>query len=98
MAYLDFSGVGILGLGAAIPRHVIDNYIYTNYFPVDDIKDIIDKIGVKERRFADAETCSSDLCFAAAEQLLNDMKIDRSEIDILLFVSQTPESRMPSSA
>jgi len=98
MSYLEFSGIGIFGLAAAVPRHVIDNYSYTEYFPADDVKDIIEKIGVKERRFADAETCSSDLCFAAAEQLFNDMQVDRTEIDLLLFVSQTPDYRMPATS
>jgi 3-oxoacyl-[acyl-carrier-protein] synthase III len=98
MAYLEFFGTGILGLSAAVPRHVIDNYSYTEHFPADDVRDIIDKIGVKERRFADTETCASDLCFAAAEKLFIDMDVDRSEIDLLLFVSQTPDYRMPATA
>jgi len=98
MAYLEFSGIGIVGLSAAVPRHVIDNYTYTEQFTADDVKDILEKIGVKERRFADYDTCSSDLCYAAAEKLFRDMDVDRSEIDLLLFVSQTPDYRMPATS
>lgn len=98
MAYLEYSGIGVLGLSAAVPRQVIDNYSYTEHFPADDVNDIIEKIGVKTRRFADNETCSSDLCYAAAEKLLCDMDVDRSEIDLLLFVSQTPDYRMPATS
>lgn len=98
MSYLDYSGVGILGLSAAVPMHVIDNATYTEHFPPEDVLGIIEKIGVRQRRFADADTCASDLCFAAAERLLADMQVDRSEIDLLLFVSQTPDYRMPATS
>ena len=66
MAFLTYEGVGITAMAAAVPRCVVDNYKYTQYFPEDQVKEVVDKIGIYERRFADADTCSSDLCFAAA--------------------------------
>lgn len=98
MAYLDYKGVGITALSAAVPKRVINNYEYTEFFPADEVKEVVDKIGVFERRFTDADTCSSDLCFAAAEKLLSDNNIDRSEIDLLVFISQTPDYRMPATS
>lgn len=98
MALLSFEGVGITAMAAAVPHTVIDNYKYTDFFPADQVKEVVDKIGVFERRFADKDTCSSDLCFAAAEQLITDNKIDRNEIDLLVFISQTPDYRMPSTS
>lgn len=98
MALLSFEGVGITAMAAAVPHTVIDNYKYTDFFPADQVKEVVDKIGVFERRFADKDTCSSDLCFAAAEQLLSDNKIDRNEIDLLVFISQTPDYRMPATS
>lgn len=95
---LKFNNIGISGISAAVPKHVIDNYAYTEYFEKEEVKAIVDKIGIKERRFADAATCSSDLCFAAANKLIEDMKIDKSEIDLLIFVSQTPDYRMPATS
>ena len=58
----------------------------------------MDKVGIYERRFADPDVCSSDLCFAAAEKLLIDNNIDRDEIDLLVFLSQTPDYRMPATS
>ncbi len=98
MAYLKFKNVGISGLAAAVPGNIIDNYKYTTYFDAESVKDVVDKIGIKERRFADKDTCASDLCFAAAEKLLTDMDIDRTEIDLLVFVSQTPDYKMPATS
>lgn len=98
MAFLNFNGVGISAISAAVPRRVINNYEYTDFFPVAEVKEVVDKIGVYERRFADADTTSSDLCYAAAEKLLSDNNVDRSEIDLLVFISQTPDYRMPATS
>ena len=98
MAFLQYEGVGITALAAAVPRTVINNYEYTRYFPADQVKEVVDKVGILERRFADENTCSSDLCYAAAEKLIADNNIDRSEIDLLVFISQTPDYRMPATS
>jgi 3-oxoacyl-[acyl-carrier-protein] synthase-3 len=98
MAFLSFTNVGISGMAAAVPKKVIKNLEYDLYFKKKDIKEIVDKIGVKERRFADAKTCSSDLCFAAAEELISEMNVNREEIDLLIFISQTPDYRMPATS
>lgn len=98
MSYLCFNGVGITALSAAVPKRVINNYKYTEFFPAEEVKEVVDKIGVFERRFTDNNTCSSDLCFSAAEKLIEDNDIDRSEIDLLVFISQTPDYRMPATS
>lgn len=98
MAFLKFNGVGITALAGAVPHTVIENYKYTQYFPEDQVREVVDKVGIFERRFADSNTCSSDLCFAAAEQLFADNNINREDIDLLVFVSQTPDYRMPATS
>jgi len=98
MGLLSFNNVGIAGMAAAVPRRIIKNHEFDLYFSKEEISGIIEKIGVTERRFVDENTCSSDLCFAAAEILLNDLKINREEIDLLIFISQTPDYRMPASS
>lgn len=98
MANLSFSNIGITGLAAAVPKNTIDNYKYTQFFDEEDVKEIVDKVGIKERRFAPEDMCASDLCFAAAEQLIQDMKINKEEIDLLIFVSQTPDYKMPATS
>ena len=98
MALLQFRNTGVTGLAAAVPKTVVHNYEYTQYFSAKQVKEVVDKVGIKERRFADAKTCSSDLCFAAAEKLIHEMEIDKREIDLLVFVSQTPDYRMPATS
>ncbi len=98
MSQLSFHDIGIVGIAAAVPKNTIDNYAYTEHFDADSVKELVDKVGIKQRRFAPAGMCASDLCFAAAEQLISDMKIDKSEIDLLIFISQTPDYRMPATS
>ena len=99
MAILKFEKVGITALAAGVPKTVIDNYHYDlDIWPEDEVKKVVDKVGVVERRFVDDNTCASDLCFAAAEKLIADNNIDRSEIDLLVFLSQTPDYRMPATS
>lgn len=95
---MKFNGVGVTAMAGAVPQHIIDNYKYTEFFPEDQVKEVVDKVGIYKRRFADAETCSSDLCFAAAEKLIEDNNIDKSEIDLLIFISQTADYRMPATS
>ena len=44
MAFLQYEGVGITALAAAVPRTVINNYEYTQYFPADQVKEVVDKV------------------------------------------------------
>lgn len=98
MAFLTYKGVGITALSAAVPKHIINNFEYTDFFTDDEVREVVNKVGVFERRFADESTCSSDLCFAAAEKLITDNNIDRSAINLLVFISQTPDYRMPATS
>ena len=71
MAIIKYNNVGISALSACVPKQVIDNYHYDlDIWPEEEIRKVVDKVGVVERRFADDKTCSSDLCFAAAEKLI----------------------------
>ena len=98
MAIVQYSGVGITAMSAAVPRRVVKGREYTDYWSVEEANEIVDKTGIEERRFADEETCSSDLCFAAAEKLIEDNDVRKEEIDLLVVISQTPDYRMPATS
>jgi 3-oxoacyl-[acyl-carrier-protein] synthase-3 len=99
MAIISIKNVGITALAACVPSRIIDNYHYDlDLWPEEEVRKVVDKVGVKERRFVDDKTCASDLCFAAAEKLIADNNIDRNEINLLVFLSQTPDYRMPATS
>ncbi len=95
MAFLTFDRIGITGVAASVPRQKIVNAECTGFFTSEEVQSTIQKTGIVERRVADNKTCASDLCYVAAEALLEEMNIDRNRIDVLIFVTQTPDYRMP---
>ena len=98
MALLNFDKVGIKGLAACVPANKIVNRQYTQTFSKEEAESIVEKTGIEERRFALPSTTASDLCFEAADNLLNELNVDRSYVDVVLFVTQTADYRMPASA
>jgi len=98
MANLTFENIGIKALAAAVPANTIDNLSYTEHFPAEDVKEIVEKTGIKERRFVPEGMTASDLCFHATQKLLEDNSVEPDEIDALIFVSQTPDYRMPATS
>jgi 3-oxoacyl-[acyl-carrier-protein] synthase-3 len=98
MAFLRFENISITALSGVVPPRIIDNINYTHFMTKSEVEAVIKMTGIAQRRFADENTCSSDLCVAAAERLFQECDIDRNEIDILIFVSQTPDYRTPPTA
>jgi len=91
-------GARIAGIGTCVPARRFDNYRDTTQFSADDVRKVVAMAGVKARRVVDDRSCSSDLCFGAAEELLTALDYDRARVDVLIFVSQTPDYFMPSSS
>lgn len=98
MAYFSFKKIGIKAISACVPKNISLNSDLNHILPPDEIDKTINTIGIKEKRFVDDNTCSSDLCFKAAEKLLKDNNIEKESIDILLFLSQTPDYKIPATA
>jgi 3-oxoacyl-[acyl-carrier-protein] synthase-3 len=98
MAFITYKEVGITAMAACVPSNKVYNKDLGYLLPQDEIEKTITAIGIKERRIADTDVCSSDLCFKAAQQLIVDNNIDINSIDVLLFLSQTPDYKLPATA
>jgi len=98
MAFITYKGVGIKAISACVPPKIMYNKDLGYLIPEEDIKKIIETIGISEKRYAESDVCSSDLCFKAAQKLIEDNKIDLETIDGLIFVSQTPDYKVPATA
>lgn len=97
MAFLAFPHVRIVGLSACVPKEIDDNRT-SALIPDDEREAFIRSIGVIEKRMAPEGVCSSDLCYHAAEKLIASLGWERSEIEALVFVSQTPDYILPATA
>ena len=98
MATITFHGVGVKALSACVPAGIVYNKDLGYLIPEEEIEKTINNIGIEQRRIADDDVMASDLCFKAAQQLMADNDIDPSTIDVLLFMSQTPDYRIPATA
>lgn len=98
MAKITFHGVGISALSACVPVTVVHNKDLGYLIPEEEIEKTINNIGIEERRIADDDVMASDLCYKAARQLMADNDIAPESIDVLLFMSQTPDYRIPATS
>ena len=98
MAKVSFHGVGIKALSACVPGDVVYNRDLGYLIPQEEIDKVIDNIGIEQRRIAPSDVTASDLCFKAAQKLMDDNGIDPASIDVLLFMSQTQDYRIPATS
>lgn len=98
MAIIKYNGVGVRAMSACVPKNTVCNKDLGYLIPEDEIEKTIQNIGVVERRVADEDTCASDLAYKAAVKLMEDNNIDPNSIDVLLFMSQTSDYRIPATA
>lgn len=98
MATIKFNNVGIRAMSACVPKNVVYNKDLGYLIPEEEIEKTIQNIGINERRIADIDCCASDLCYKAAMKLMADNAIVPDSIDVLLFMSQTSDYRIPATA
>lgn len=98
MAVVKFNNIGLKAISACVPKTVEKNCNLGYLIPEEEIEKTIQNIGIEERRIADPDCCSSDLCFKAAEKLMQDNEIDPESIGALIFVSQTSDYHQPATA
>ena len=97
MAFLEIKNVRIAGIATGVPKHIEytkDNPKISSEY---NYEDFIKSTGVEQFRTDDIHT-TSDLCCAAAERLIEDLKWDKNEIDAVVVVTQGPDYILPSTA
>jgi len=95
MAILKFNDVGITAISACVPSKVVSNYDLGYMMPQENLERLIKSTGIEERRIADENVCSSDLCYKAAKKLMEDNQINPESIDMLIFTTLTPDFVSP---
>lgn len=89
--------VQIKAMGHALPTRVMSNSDLEKM--VDTNSDwIVERTGIKERRVAARETCTSDLCYDAAAMALQKGGIEARQLDLIIVATVTPDMPFPSTA
>lgn len=99
MSQITFENIGIKAISAAVPSNIVKTIEQTNNFSEEWLNNFIHTTGIRERRITPPNLTASNLCESATYNLFNNYKeISKSDIDCLIFVSQTPDYRMPNTA
>lgn len=91
-------GARMAGVASAVPVTEFDNVRDTQHFDPIEVKKVVALAGVKARRISNGNLCSSDLCLAAAQDLLAGLAWSAASIDALIFVTQSPDYFLPGSS
>lgn len=86
------------GVCSAVPSTRVDNRAPHPAISPEDLQKIIKTTGIEARRVAPDGMCTSDLCLAAAERLLQDVGWARDSVDTLIFISQSGDYLLPATA
>ncbi len=97
MAFSAIHNVAIRGISAAVPKTIESNWEYP-FLSESEKKLLIKTTGVEFRRRAEKGMATSDLCYEAAKKLIDELGWSPSEIDALIFVSQSSDYYLPATA
>lgn len=91
------SGARIAGVVACVPPLRVTNEHFADQFG-DGVAEVTKMTGVEQRYWVEDGVTTSDLCQAAGERLLAGLGWEADSVDALIFISQTPDYRLPATA
>jgi len=80
-----------------VPPRVMTNEDWAGLVETSD-EWITMKTGIKERRIADPETCTSDLAVIACQQAIEEAGLSPNDIDMLILATSSPDVPLSSTA
>ncbi len=95
---LRAGGARLAGVVSCLPAQEQSNQPFVERFGEAAVRDVVKMIGVERRRRAAEHQTTADLCRAAGEHLLRGLGWRPDQVDAVLFVSQTPDYRLPGTA
>ena len=89
--------VGIVGLGSYLPSKIMKNFDWEEIVETSD-EWIINKTGIRERRIASDDLCTSDLAVFAAKEAMDNSGVNPEDIDLIILATSTPDVPLSSTA
>jgi len=97
MALFSIPHIKLSGISACVPKRSESNIDY-DWISEQERALLIKTTGIENRRIAATNLTTSDFCYAAAEKLIDELKWRKEEIEIIIFVSQSPDYLLPATA
>lgn len=88
---------GIAGVGSALPERVMTNEDFARVIDTSD-EWIVQRTGIRERRFASEGEATSDFCVGAAKKALERAGVSVDEVDLIIVGTVSPDHMLPSCA
>ncbi len=88
---------GVLGTGSFLPERVLNNRELAERFGCSE-EWILTRTGIRERRFAEPGTGSSELGIIAAQRALDAANIAPRDLELIICATYTPDMAFPSNA
>jgi len=86
----------VLGTGMYVPPKVVTNDDLAKFMTTTDDW-IVERTGIKTRRYTEGEVGASDLAYEAALQACRSAGIEPSSIDLIIFATLSPDYGFPGS-
>ena len=88
----------ISGTGFYVPPRVVTNDDLRTQYGIDTTHEwIVQRTGIEERRFAEEGVGSADLGAFAAEKAIESAGIAKTDLDMIIFATLSPEHCFPGS-
>ena len=94
----QFKGIEIMAVANCVPKNIVPNSNFDLLLNPKEMRSFEKVVGIKERRWAASDITASDLGFHAAEQLFLKYPNLKDNIGCLIFVSQTPDYKIPATS
>lgn len=93
-----YNSIAIRAIASASPRRVVENTFFSKDLGEKRVAKHIKMTGVKRRHKLEQGQKASDLAVYAAEKVLNYTGWSRNDIQLLVYVTQTPDLEKPATA
>lgn len=96
-----YNSIRICGMAAAVSNfhQSLEECVTDERAPKDfNLSKFVKSTGVKGRYLCLEKQTPSDFCVAAADRMLAEKGVDRNEIGVLVYVTQSPDYRSPATA
>lgn len=90
--------IAFAGFRVAVPEQRHSFTREPDIFTPAEAEKLVHSTGIYERRVLPAHLCASDMCVAAATDLLESLDWDPSTVEVLIFVSQDSDYNLPATA
>lgn len=98
MITTNFDGISVKGIAVAVPDRWVSIESLKNDENSENLARFEKNTGITGHFLAHDKQTASDFCYAAAESIISKKDIDRNEIGVLVFLTQYPDYKTPSTA